>query len=78
MCLSKPVMCAAASQLCVSAIKRRHVAVLHVHPVRHSLAVSSRCVAVAVAVVTVVVVVVVVVGVPSACLHVHGIAVVVS
>ncbi len=60
-CVSTPVMRAAVCLLHVSAVKRRRVAVLHVHPSRHSLAVCSCCVVVIVAAVVVVVVVVVVV-----------------
>jgi hypothetical protein len=73
-CVSTPVMRVAVCLLYVSAVKRRRVAVLHVRHLRHSLAVCSCCVVVIVAAVVVVVVVAVVV--PSACLHVHGVAVV--
>jgi hypothetical protein len=53
-CVSTPVMRAAVSLLYVSAVKRRRVAFLRVHPLRHSLAVCSCCVVVVIVVVVVV------------------------
>ncbi len=52
-CVSTSVMCAAVCLLYVSAVKRR-VAVLHVRPLRHPLAVCSCCVVVVVVIVDVV------------------------
>jgi hypothetical protein len=42
-CVSKPVMRAAVCLLYVSAVEHRCVAVLHVRPLRQSLAVCSHC-----------------------------------
>ena len=56
-CVSTPVMRAAVCLPYVSAVRRRRVAVLHVRPLRHSLAVCSCCVVVVVVAAVVVVVV---------------------
>ena len=65
-CVSTPVMRAAVCLLYVSAVKHRRVAILYVCHSRHSLAVCTCCLPSLHCCCCV----------PSACLHVHGVAVV--